>query len=549
MKINQGSIMTNTIKGFTLILIIFSCISIFGQNNTVKPLDKEIKALITNQSNSLGISQEEMKIAESIHGFGNSAIPELVKLLKHPDSQVRKRTAFTLSLFNDIDEIYLDDLIEALNNGEEWLAPNIAKIGSDKAINSRIDAIKKNKEAESTLGHSFEILGSKSIPYLIKLLDCKDKCDEDLLYTVSSIFGFLGEKAIPAINILDSLARSKSNSIDSRKFAIRCFGEIGVYAMKVDSDLVSISKNESDNFSSVVLSALNEMKSPLAVELLVNKLDTTKSSHEKILIMRDIAQIGHNAIKAGEFILKYLNDDDWDLRVVSARTIGFIGYKPAISALIKLLDYESDWRLNYVSVQSLELLNAKEAINSLKEVESKHWYSLVRETAQKAISNITNSKQVSIPNYNFPFYFFSYENDGENIENCDIKKDYKQMRLDCWSGFLTGEDKGEWGGSLKFDNTLGNEFTLLNDNIKSIYRIDNNIVVIAGLAHLSFNRGTVYQLIHTDDKIIVKKILILPGAPLKIQKLKENEFMIATIGGTVILSKDLKLRQATCKEK
>jgi hypothetical protein len=140
--------MTNTIKGFTIILIIFSCISIFGQNNTVKPLDKEIKALITNQSNSLGISQEEMKIAESIHGFGNSAIPELVKLLKHPDSQVRKRTAFTLSLFNDIDEIYLDDLIEALNNGEEWLAPNIAKIGSDKAINSLIDAIKKNKEAE-----------------------------------------------------------------------------------------------------------------------------------------------------------------------------------------------------------------------------------------------------------------------------------------------------------------------------------------------------------------------------------------------------------------
>jgi HEAT repeat protein len=549
MKMNSYSIKINTIKEFTIFLILFSSVSVFGQNNSNKSLDKEINALITNQSNSLGISQEEMKIAESIHGYGNSAIPELVKLLKYSEPQVRKRAAFTLSLFKNIDESYLNDLIEALNNGEDWLAPNIARIGSDKAINSLIEAIKKNKEAESTLGHSFEILGSKSVPYLIKLIDCKDKCDEKLLYTVSSIFGFLGKEAIPAVNILDSLAKSKNNSIDSRKFAIRCLGEIGVYAMNVDSDLVSISKDESANYSSIVLNALNKIKSPLAIGLLVNKLDTTKSSFEKILIMRDIAQMGLNAIKAGEGILKYLNDDDWDLRVVSARTIGFIGYKAAIPDLIKLLNYVPDWRLNYVSIQSLEMLDAKEAISSLKEIESKHWYSLVREAAQKAIINITNSTKVSIPNFNFAFYFFSYENDGESIDNCDIKKDYKQMRLDCWSGYLIGEDKGEWGGSLKFDNSSGNEFTLINDNIKSIYNINDNIIAIAGLAHLSFNRGTIYELIHADDKIIVNKILILPGAPLRIQKLKDNELMIATIGGTVILSKDFKLRQTTCKEK
>lgn len=549
MKINKGLIMINLIKGFAIILILYSCSSVSGQKSSHKSLDKEIGALITNQSKSLGISQEEMKIAESIHGFGNSAIPELVKLLKHSEPQVRKRAAYTLSLFNDIDERYLNDLIEALNNGEEWLAPNIARVGSDKAIISLINAIKKSKEPKSTLGYSFKIVGSKSIPYLIKLLDCKDNCDEDLLYTVSSIFGLLEKDAIPAVNILDSLAKSKNNSIDSRKFAIRSLGEIGVYAKNVDSDLISINKNESPVFSAVILSALKDMKSPLAVELLVNKLDTIKSSDEKIFVMRDIAEMGHNAVKAGERILKYLNNEDWDLRVAAARTLGFIGYKPAISELIKLLDDEPDWRVNYVAVQSLEMLDAKEAITLLKEVESKHWYSLVREAAKKAISNITNSKQVPIAQSNSSLYFFSYENDGYNIDNCDIKEDFKQMRLDCWSGYLIGEDKGEWGGSLKFYNSSGKEFTLINDNIKSIFNIDNNIVVIAGLNHLVINTGTVYRLIKKDEKILVKKMLILPGAPLKMQKLSDNELMIATIGGTVILSKDLKLRQATCKER
>jgi HEAT repeat protein len=523
----------------------------FGQKNTNPSLEKELNELVVNQSESLGISREEMKIANSIHSFGDIAIPELVKFLKDEDEQVRKRAAYTLSLYNFIDRVYENDLFEALINGELWLAPLVANFKSDVAIQSMIIALKKNNEPESILTNSFKILGSKCIPYLTKIIDCQENCDEELMYAVSHIFELLDKDAIQAIKTLDTLAITKENSISSRVWAIRCLGSIGVYARDVDRDLLYISKNEPDNFATDVMEALNKMKSPLAIDLMLNSLDTTKSSFDKILIIRDISEMGSNAFEAGSSIIKYISDSNWDLRVASARALGYIGYKPAIPELIELLKYEPDWRLTYVSILSLGMLNAHEAIPQLKETKDNHWYSLIREASKQMISNIIDSTPHIIinPNPNFADDFFSYKNAGENIGNCHISKGSEQERLAYLDGFLIGEDHGEWGGTLKYEDSSGNQIELINDNIKSLNIIGKNTIAIAGLAHLGFNKGIIYQILKFDSKIIVKETLILPGAPLAINKLKNNELIITTYGGTVILSKDLKLRQATCSEK
>ena len=550
MKTKKDLYFRNSIRIIILFIIQLVTVSSYSQTNSDSSLTNRLNALISNQSKSQGISKEERELANSIHNFGDTAISELVKLLKYDDEQVRKRAAYTLSLFENIDRTYENDIIEALINGELWLAPNVAKSGSNIATQALVEALKKNTASHSILTNSFKYLGPKCIPYLVEIIDCQNNCDEDLLDAVSYILGTLDKDAILSVQALDSIAKNKENSIISRIWAIRCLGSIGPYAKEVDRDLLQIQKDEPDYFAKVVINALNEIKSPLVIDLMLHELDTIKSSFNKILILRDISVMGNNAYEAGSYIKKYLFDDDLDLRVASARTLGFIGYKPAIPELIQLLNFEPDWRLNYVSVLSLGKLKAKEALHELKKVEEIHWYSLVREVAKQTIISITDSIQTLEPDSNpyFAYDFFSYENVGEDIANCTIGKDNEQKQLIYLDGYLIGEDHGEWGGSLKYKDSSGNQIELINDNIKSINTIGENTVAIAGLAHLSFNKGIIYQITYRNNKIAIKEILVLPGAPRAIKKLKNHEIMITTFGGTVILSKDLKLRQATCRE-
>ena len=77
---------------------------------------------------------------------------------------------------------------------------------------------------------------------------------------------------------------------------------------------------------------------------------------------------------------------------------------------------------------------------------------------------------------------------------------------------------------------------------------DVSILIFSGLAHLGTNDGIIYKLSQENNKINVKKLLILPGSPCKIRKVNDNEIMIAVYpSGTFILTKELKLKEAICK--
>ena len=136
--------------------------------------------------------------------------------------------------------------------------------------------------------------------------------------------------------------------------------------------------------------------------------------------------------------------------------------------------------------------------------------------------------------------FFKYEDVVKNIDNCNFESDNFIKQFICWDGKLIGEDNGEWGGSLKFINSKGKKINLLNDNIISIIDFNNRIIAITG-------RDIIYQLNRVGKRISVNKIIILPRNNFKIKKLNNNEIMIATLGGTVILSNELKLKMANCK--
>jgi len=520
-----------------------------GQEKKDIRLEKYINELINCPSDGDGMSKQEVAISDSIKSVGAKAIPSLIKLLKNQKKKVRERASFILNGIDGVNESHLDALIASLRNGQTWHASRIAKIGTPKAIESLYTELVKDCESETQLTNSFVNLGAKGLPYLLRIIDCHNKCNEDLLYVVSSIYKELGEKAQSAVFKLDSLALSQTNSITSRKWAIICLGEIGVTANSSAKDLYELALNDSTNFKKVVIDALQNMKSPIAVLPLLERLKTSKRDFDKILILRDISEMGNNANVAGSSIIKYLKDKNWDIRIAAALTLGFIDYKPAVDELIETLNFEPNCKLNYVSAVALGKLKSKASIQSLRNVEMNHWYPPVQRAAKSAINYIEDSTQVpkSKRKYTFPEIFFAYENFGLGIPRCKLDSCSKENKLPFSSGYLVGTDRGEFGGELKFIDSEGNESLVLHDNIKSLYSINGKTIAIAGLAHMDSNSGSIYQITEkSNGTLSVELILALPAAPIETKRKSSGEILINTYGGTIELTNDLKLKICNC---
>jgi hypothetical protein len=75
-------------------------------------------------------------------------------------------------------------------------------------------------------------------------------------------------------------------------------------------------------------------------------------------------------------------------------------------------------------------------------------------------------------------------------------------------GWLVGTDAGEWGGRLSWVNEDGSEIKeLMNENIRGIARIDSEVLVLGGLAHLTMDEGKIWKL-GTDEKGAIKAALL-----------------------------------------
>lgn len=97
------------------------------------------------------------------------------------------------------------------------------------------------------------------------------------------------------------------------------------------------------------------------------------------------------------------------------------------------------------------------------------------------------------------------------------------------NGWLIGSDAGEWGGKLFWFSENGTKkIEILEDNIRGIAKIDDEIFILSGLAHLSIDDGKIYKLIK-DDKANFKTQLL---SDLKTQPqifIKENNQSILIV--------------------
>ena len=114
-------------------------------------------------------------------------------------------------------------------------------------------------------------------------------------------------------------------------------------------------------------------------------------------------------------------------------------------------------------------------------------------------------------------------------------EDNRRHVIQVRDGRLVGEDWGEWGGSLWWVSKDGRRRRWLsNENVHGFVKTSNGVLVIVGLAHLSFNYGEVLQ--YVDGPIRKKRVKAfadLGWAPMAFMLESADSVMVLTRDGFV----------------
>ncbi len=136
---------------------------------------------------------------------------------------------------------------------------------------------------------------------------------------------------------------------------------------------------------------------------------------------------------------------------------------------------------------------------------------------------------------------------GPNGQQTTSVEQSPQVAVKMWDGWLTGSDRGEWGGELVFVDASGSPEILLNDNIHDIYKTDNGAIVVAGLSHLVSNNGSIYLVTKNGASVDYRILFGLDGAPEESWMTSSGEIYINTSYGASVLKTDGTLERALCK--
>lgn len=492
------------------------------------------------------ISQEEKEIAQRIRSLGPQAIPYLLPLLKKDvKGEVRESASYILSDMTGLTEEHLDALIESRRNGDVWIPPAIARVGTPKAIAFLVEELKKATMDDAQLVTAFQILGERGVPPCVELIR-SGSLNYASVRPVLNVFRGLGEKAESAVIPLTEFISSKQGDRSSVQCAVGALGAIGPKARAAVPALLELAKDKSMIPTWIVDHSLAMMRAPEVLPRLIQRLD----GPENHLVFYNVALFRENGREAGPTLLRCLRQNRFGRQGWAARTLGFIGYVEAIPDLVQLLA-SSDWRVVYVSAESLGRLHATDALGPLDKIAESYWHPAVHEAANKAVRVIRGSAQygsgVSLYDYGSAEAF--NQDDSADSVRSDVNRFYVRQRdhlsrehlkklaytaeipsegvgedgrspeqyitslqqvpnslqqvpnvgISVEGGYLVGSDRGEWGGELAFLDSGGQRTILLRDNVCGIYRMTFGIVAVTGLSHLGMGHGAVYKVSKAKD--------------------------------------------------
>lgn len=296
--------------------------------------------------------------------------------------------------------------------------------------------------------------------------------------------------------------------------------------------------------------------------------------------MRELAELGAAGRKEAPYVLERLRDEDWDLRVEAARTLGRIGYTDAIPQLLKAIT-PNDWRLAYEAMVSLVELKAPQADAVLNNIAKDYWLPGIAETAQALAEGRPPPESASIMSFRLTLDICNAKADQTLIPRCSSPSDeadnmrytdernayghrfWRKFRahpsmdgarkarltLDVQDGKLIGTNHGEWGGEIGFIDEKTNETqeTIIDDNVLGIAERGGHIIVVTGLDHGGLNRGFIWEVTRAGNgKWSARRLWRLPGTPYETMVGPDGTIGLFGHFGSVLYKTDDTLQWLAC---
>jgi len=521
-----------------------------------------------------GIGAEENALAHAVQRYGAAAVPSLIKLLESGQENVRILAGYTLRDIDGLKPEHLPALMKARKNGDGWIPPAIASVGTPEAIEFLVKDLHDDPEIHTQVTWALESLGAKAAGAVARLLRCSEHCDEHVFLAANFVLSQMKEQAAATIPFLLDVAGDDKLAMSSRQSATLAIGDIGSSAQSYVPQLLNL-RTRVPALATAVDATLADIGTTEAVPSLLNLLAVDPAS-----ALRKLAKLGKNGFTAGPQVISYLGNDRWDLRIGAAKALGRIGYAPAEPALRKALEDRDDWKLVYAAALALARLKSGASIEALRQVQGSHWYPPVRDVARSAIAHVASGAPLKEPVDPMWEYaeiegspkscirvpepaakepadqkLHAEKQTGELLElalsnrgDGESSGDVPSVALKVTDGWLTGTDHGGWGGQLIYQPTGGAKQILAEENTQNIFLLGRQIVAVSGLAHLSMNNGMLLR-IDRDGRggYAVRPWKRLPAAPETSWMLEGGAMLVNTFeGGSVIIDTAGNLRMADC---
>lgn len=517
----------------------------------------ECKSVIIEQglkreNDKYGMTEEDSNLAEAIRALDVDTTLMLVNLLEHQSFGVRRLAGYTLQEVNEIDPKYFSKIKAALDT-TPWLVRALGRINSPSAAQ---EAVKRYSTASSSPhngeGYAVKLSKERAIPFIMDLIKCKTGCPKGYIYNFGVLLSEIEVEKEFLVREISNVIADKSLSDEALMGVVDILSFLEKDAMSAEPMLKKLIKDR-PKLEPAVNNAFVRIGTDRGIKLLIESIANAPTIY-KIL---ELAKHGDRAKSSVPMLIQLLNQDDFELRRISARALGFISNTIAVDALVSQIDNDSDVVLSVISAESLGKLKSENALIALNIAKEEHWYPPVRKAAKEAIDIINGKKQISesreifrspylmmktpyltqkvcehVPltrlkedqneklyknnsitklkqlsyDTNVISYGASDETDqrlnGNEIIKVTVEnmvehrtplEQIPDMALKVDRGWLVGSSRGEWGGELVFIDEEGVTKKVLSANVEDIYKLGGAVISTTGLAHLGGNNGMIYK--------------------------------------------------------